>query len=267
MLEMETYYEITHYLKGAKLDRQYPIVLESSNDDVDLSVRSGNNFVFDVIHGDFNGVDVVQVLLKPSEDIDNITPKIGFCIDDEGTLPVLSASAPDQQIIKDKTTLIEFAVDENNTMADATSDLTGIKKFSLNFDVDVDNLKILAVVFRSYDYTLTLSDLDKSYADGERYVIDKLNSIDYFNYYEEYPKQLERYVLMCAGAYAWLTIWEYESKPMKEPKSESNNYADRLFGKVDAGIKAYLDSIHNNPDDEYINPSLVGSKSISWGLR
>lgn len=269
-MEMETYYEIVHYLKGAKLDRQYPVILESGvldDDGNDLLLWSGDNFVFDLCHDAFKGVDVVQLLIKSSNDVDNIAPKIGFCIDDEGTLPILEASAPDQPLIKDKTTLLEFEIDENYTMTDISSNLTGIKKISLNFGADVVDLKILSIVFRSHDYTHTLSDLDKSYADGERYVIDKLNSTDYFNHYEEYPKQLEKYVLMCAGAYAWLTVWEYESKPMKEPKSESNNYADRLFGKVDSGIKAYLDSIYNNPEDNYINPKLTGSTKISWGLR
>lgn len=263
MLEMETYYEILHYLKSAKLDRQYPIIFP---DDMGLA-WSGDKFVFDLLHSDFKGIDIVQILVKSPVDVDNITPKIGFCIDDNGDLPILSASAPDQPLINGKTTLIEFEIDENNTMTDISNELTGIKKFSLDFSTIIDNLEILSIIFRSRDYTHTLADLDKSYADGERYVIDKLNSTDYFNYYDDYPKQLERYVLMCAGAYAWLTVWEYESKPMKEPKSESNNYADRLFAKIDAGIKAYLDSINNNPEDNYINPELTGAKSISWGLK
>jgi hypothetical protein len=270
MLEMETYYEIMHYLKGAKFDRQYPVILESGafdDEGNDLLLWSGEKFVFDLCHDAFKGIDFVQVLVKSSVDVDNITPKIGFCIDDEGDLPILEASAPDQSLVKDKTTLLEFKIDENYTMADISNNLTGISKFSLNFGVNVVDLKILSIIFRSYDYTHTLSDLDKSYADGERYVIDKLNSSDYFNHYEDYPEQLEKYVLMCAGAYAWLTVWEYEAKPMKEQKAESNNYADRLFGKIDAGIKAYLDSIYNNPEDNYLNPKIIGHTKMSWGLR
>ena len=70
---------------------------------------------------------------------------------------------------------------------------------------------------------------------------------------------------MAAGAYAWLTKWEYESKPMKEPQSESNNYADRLLNQVKLALEEYLDNI-NNAREDYVNLRLMNSTNIDWGL-
>ena len=72
---------------------------------------------------------------------------------------------------------------------------------------------------------------------------------------------------MAAGAYAWLTRWEYEAKPMKEPKSESNNYADRLFTQVNDAIEKYLSNIENNRNEEYLNLDHVTYEEITWGIR
>lgn len=69
---------------------------------------------------------------------------------------------------------------------------------------------------------------------------------------------------MAAGAYAWLTRWEYEAKPMKEPKSESNNYADRLFAQVDDAITKYLSNIENNRNEEYICMDLFYVSKAKW---
>lgn len=80
----------------------------------------------------------------------------------------------------------------------------------------------------------------------------------------EIPDLLKQYAYMAAGAYAWLTRWEYEAKPMKEPKSESNNYADRLLNQVDDAIKKYLSNIENNRDEEYIRMDLFKVKAWKW---
>ena len=69
---------------------------------------------------------------------------------------------------------------------------------------------------------------------------------------------------MAGAAFAWLTRWEYEAKPMKEPKSESNNYADRLFGRVDSAIANYLSNIENNRNEEYIQTRLFKVAHSSW---
>jgi len=57
------------------------------------------------------------------------------------------------------------------------------------------------------------------------------------------------------------------AKPMKEPKSESNNYADRLFTQVDDAITKYLSNIENNRNEEYLNLDHVTTGSIRWGIR
>ena len=54
---------------------------------------------------------------------------------------------------------------------------------------------------------------------------------------------------------------------MKEPKSESNNYADRLFTQVDDAITKYLSNIENNRNEEYLNLHQIATAEISWGYR
>jgi hypothetical protein len=81
------------------------------------------------------------------------------------------------------------------------------------------------------------------------------------------PHPLKQYEYMASGAYAWLSQWEFEAKPMKEPKSESNNYADRLLGQVDSALQKYLSTIENDPNKEYVNMKLIGATKLHWGLR
>ena len=78
------------------------------------------------------------------------------------------------------------------------------------------------------------------------------------------PDLLQQYAYMAGGAYAWLTRWEYEAKPMKEPKSESNNYADRLFTQVNDAIEKYLSNIENNRNEEYIRIDLFKTHAMRW---
>ena len=54
---------------------------------------------------------------------------------------------------------------------------------------------------------------------------------------------------------------------MKEPKSESNNYADRLFAQVDDAITKYLSNIENNRNEEYLDLEQVATGDIRWGIR
>ena len=51
---------------------------------------------------------------------------------------------------------------------------------------------------------------------------------------------------------------------VKEPKAESNNYADRLFTQVDDAITKYLSNIENNRNEEYIRMDLFKTRRMGW---
>ena len=129
----------------------------------------------------------------------------------------------------------------------------------------LNDVEIFNIVLRSVDYTYTLSDLITSCHNGYDFVLRRLNNMSNEKQEKkEIPELLQQYVYMAAGAYAWLTRWEYEAKPMKEPKSESNNYADRLFAQVDDAITKYLSNIENNRNEEYICMDLFYVSKAKW---
>ena len=69
---------------------------------------------------------------------------------------------------------------------------------------------------------------------------------------------------MAGGAYAWLSRWEYEAKPMKEAKAEADNYATRLLNQVDAAIAEYVSKMENRLDHRDLHHAI--SSRIEWGI-
>jgi hypothetical protein len=184
---------------------------------------------------------------------------------DYGDLSVLDLEPSITTLDADKDTVLVFEIDNNRHAYDVTKELTGIKSITLDWGTTA-NIKIMDIVFRTLDYTYTLTNIRQSLTDGENYVLRKLNDLNNeLKQIKEIPNELQDYVYMAAGAYAWLTKWEYESKPMKEPQSESNNYADRLLNQVKLALEEYLDNI-NNAREDYVNLRLMNSTNIDWGL-
>ena len=135
----------------------------------------------------------------------------------------------------------------------------------IDFGSDATGVELQRLLIRSEDYTYTLDDLDTACENGQAYVLRRLNNLSNEKHeIKQIPDLLKQYVYMAAGAYAWLTRWEYEAKPMKEPKSESNNYADRLLNQVDDGITKYLSNIENNRNEEYIRMDLFKVAKAKW---
>ena len=257
-MEIKDFYEILHYLPRSNIDRQYPIDIEDGN--------VVGSVVYPTLFHNYNGVDIVEVYVNLPVGID--TEKIKFIFSPlvDGNATLLSLNADKVEVVEDTTTILQFRVDNNATMIDKSKLLTGID--SIKIDFDGNEAEILNIVFKSRDYTYTWESIESAYYDGENYVLRRLNNkqneIDEIT---EIPKILQKYVYMGAGAFAWLTRWEYESKPMKEPKSESNNYADRLLGQVDSAIRNYLSNIENNRDEEYINMDYLSTKKVGWGTH
>ena len=258
MVQMDKYYEILHYLPTSRVDRQYPYDFEQEN-------RLDGSNVYPTFYQNYNGIDIVEMYVDLPVGADVTGINITFSPLFDGNANLLTLNARETEVVEDTITILQFKIDNNANMVDHSRLLTGIKALKVDFG-EIGNPHIHEIIFKSRDYTYTLEDLDSAYDDGLNYVLralnNKQNEIDEI---KEVPSTLEKYVYMGAGAYAWLTRWEYESKPMKEPKSESNNYADRLLGQVDSAIRRYLSNIENNREEEYIDMNFLTTSGVSWG--
>lgn len=259
---MKDYYKVLRYIPKARVDRQEPCQFEEY-------IVNGDKAVLETIHGDFNGADNVQLYVNcHGVNVDVSKVLLGFSPLLNGNVNLLELNSSDTELDVNNDTIINFTLDRNARASDKSRILTGIESITVTFGDNATDVEILNVVIRSLDYTYTLADLQVACENGQAYVLRRLNNMDNEKReIKEIPDLLQQYVYMAAGAYAWLTRWEYEAKPMKEPKSESNNYADRLFGQVDDAIKKYLSNIENNRDEEYLDLNQVTSASITWGIR
>lgn len=269
MLNMEQVYTIMHYLNDSHVDRIYPVNVAQ------LNSFQGDSKIMELNNNSFVGINEVQLLvriLKSEDDLSedesvDLNVSCAFCIDDEGNVPIYEFESLPITFHYDKPSLVSFKIDWNAQMLRESHLLTGVKTLKFGFDQSVHRCFVHSVIFRSSDYRYTLEDLEQAYFDGENYVRDKLNDSKIARGIMDIPEELERYVYMCAGAYAWLIVWEIEAKPMKEPKSESNNYADRLFGAVDKAIQAYLLTYSNDPNVDYIKPFKPNHTHVQWGVK
>lgn len=252
---MSDFYEVLDWLPRSKVDRQEPCEVTSI-------IINGSSVVIPTIYEEFDGIDLVQIFINlGGVDVDVNDVLLDFSPLDNGNLSLLQAKCTDSEIDCDNDTIITFNLDNNIRFTDETRVITGIKSLKLNFGIDVTNAKITNVVFRCRDYTYTLTDIEKALYSGEAHVLRKLGK---YARKRNIPQELMRFVYMAGGAYAWLTRWEYETKPMKEPKSESNNYADRLLGQVDSAIAEWVSDIENKKDhDDLFNATY---KPLEWGI-
>ena len=257
---MKDFYKVLEYLPKARVDRQEPILFEEE------TLVSGDSIVLPLIYAEFEGTDYVQVFINcHGVNVDVSKISLSFSPLLNGNVSVLSLNATNTNISLDSDDILLFEIDRNNTAYDRSRKLTGMESVKLSFGEDVTGVEITNLIIKSTDYTYTLSDIAKACENGEAYVLRCLNNMT--NEKEgirEIPELLQQYVYMAGGAYAWLTRWEYEAKPMKEPKSESNNYADRLFAQVDGAIVKYLSNIENNRNEEYIQTRLFKTAHSRW---
>ena len=224
-----------------------------------------DNQVFPTIHKDFEGVDFIQIYVNSPNPVDLTDCKLRFSPMDHGDLSVLDLSPSIDSLEANTDTVLTFEMDNNRHAYDVTKELTGIQSIKLDWGITA-TVKVMDIIFRTLDYTYTLTNIQRSLVDGENYVLRKLNDLsNETKQIKEIPETLQDYVYMAAGAYAWLTKWEYESKPMKEPQSESNNYADRLLNQVKLALEEYLDNIENARED-YVNLQIISNTSMEWGL-
>ena len=261
---MKDYYKVLKYLPKSRVDRQEPLNLNSKS-----VMYNRRELVLPTIHQDFDGTDIVELYINCNgEQVDITKLSLSFSPLANGNASVVTVNANETTIDYDSETIVTFTLDDNASARDLSRRLTGIESIKFDFGETVNNIDILNLVLKSQDFTYTLADIKTACENGYNYVLRRLNNMkNEKEEIEEIPQLLEQYIYMAGGAYAWLTRWEYEAKPMKEPKSESNNYADRLFAQVDDAITKYLSNIENNRDEEYLNLDQVTYAGITWGIR
>ena len=254
-------YKVLKYLPKSRVDRQEPCNFNTKS-----IFTNRQKLVFPTIAQDFNGTDEVQIYVAFNGcDIDLSKITLTFSTLRNGNAKLLSLKPKDTDVDRDNETILSFKLDNNATARDKSRKLTGVESIVLDMGEEVSGVEIFNIVLRSVDYTYTLSDLITSCHNGYDFVLRRLNNMSNEKQEKkEIPELLQQYVYMAAGAYAWLTRWEYEAKPMKEPKSESNNYADRLFAQVDDAITKYLSNIENNRNEEYICMDLFYVSKAKW---
>ena len=250
---MSDFYKVLKWIPRSKVDRQEPC-------DCDGVVVDGESVVLPTIYKEFNGIDDVFVFINfngvyvDSEDI-----LLDFSPLVNGNLSLLQVNCKETEIDYDNDTLLVFPLDNNVKFTDKTRLITGVNSLKISFGTDAKGVKIQKILMKCSDYTYTLSDIENFLITGENHVLGKLG-----RYSKEVPKELQQYVYMAAGAYAWLSRWEYEAKPMKEAKAEADNYATRLLNQVNNAIADYINNLENKFDHDDLFHAT--SRGIEWGL-
>lgn len=248
---MSDFYKVLKWIPRSKVDRQEPckeIVYES------------DYVVCPTIYEEFNGIDEVLVFINfNGTNVDKANVSLDFSPLVNGNLSLLQVNYDGDDLVYDSETIISFKLDKNIRFTDETRVITGVQSIKLSFGTDPSNIEITKILFKCHDYTYTLSDIENFLITGENHVLGKLG-----RYSNGIPKELMQYIYMAGGAYAWLSRWEYEAKPMKEAKAESDNYATRLLNQVDGAIKEYIDNKENKLDhDDLFHATTRG---LEWGL-
>lgn len=250
---MSDFYKVLKWIPRSKVDRQEPC-------DFDEVVVEGESIVLPTIYEEFNGIDEVFVFINfNGVHVDIKDVLLDFSPLVNGNLSLLQVNCKETEIDYDNDTLLVFTLDNNVKFADKTRQITGVNSLKLSFGTDAKGVKIQKILMKCFDYTYTLSDIESFLITGENHVLGKLG-----RYSTEVPKELKQYIYMAAGAYAWLSRWEFEAKPMKEPKAEADNYATRLLNQVNNAIADYINNLENQFDHDDLTHAT--SRGIDWGL-
>lgn len=263
MLKAKEYYKILHFLEVETMDRFYPVeeyfydIDDETGEEVPI-VYENDSFLFETNRETFSGFDYVEVLLESSvahkstdiqlnlsEYLQGYDPIEVMTADDVGDLPV------------DTPKKLAFRMRKSQTMSEASRNLTNIKSIELVTPNNTD-FKIHNICFRDDNAMFSLEQLDSFYEDGKYYVLSRLHM-------DSVPVELEDHIYTASAGYAWMSVWEYESRVMKDTQKNAKNYGQWLFAQVDDAIDLYKKA-HGIADDEerFIVTDLVTYRKIKW---
>jgi len=253
---MKDYYKLLKWIPRSKVDRQEPCDLENATVD-------GESIVLPTIYEEFNGIDEVLVFINfGGISVDVCDVLLDFSPSVQGDLSFFRAECNVKDITPNTDMIIQFKLDDNIRFTDKTRVITGIQSLKLTFGTNASDITIQKVLMRCQNYTYTLTDIEQFLITGENHVLNRLGR---YSKTGHVPEPLKNYIYMAGGAYAWLSRWEYEAKPMKEAKAEADNYATRLLNQVDNAIAEWIENIENrmNHDDLFH----ATATSVDWGLN
>lgn len=263
MLKTKEYYKILHFLKVESVDRIYPVEeyfyrINEETGEEEPVIYEGDSFLFETNRQQFSGLDYVEVLLESSEIFSTNDLKLNISEYKEGYDPVIILDAePHDNIIEDTPLRIVFKIRKSQTMSEASRNLTNIKSIEL-ITPDNSKFKIHEICFRDNNAPFTLEQLDAFYEDGKYYVLSRLHM-------SEVPPELEDHVYTASAGYGWMSVWEYESRVMKDTQKNAKNYGQWLFAQVDDAIDLYKKANGIADDEElFIMDELITYKWLRW---
>lgn len=263
MLKTKEYYKILHFLKVESVDRIYPVeeyfyaIDEETEEEVPI-IYEGDSFLFETNRQQFSGLDYVEVLLESSSEysVDDIKFNISEYVQGYDPVMILDAEEHDDLVPNIPTKLV-FKIRKSQTMSEASRNLTNIRSVELVTPNNTD-FKIHEICFRDNNAPFTLEQLDAFYEDGKYYVLSRLHM-------EDVPTELEDHVYTASAGYGWMSVWEYESRVMKDTQKNAKNYGQWLFAVVDDAIDLYKKA-NGIADDEvlFVMDDLITHRRVRW---
>ena len=262
MLKTKEYYKILHFLKVESVDRIYPVeeyfyqVDDETGEETPV-IYEGDSFLFKTNRQQFSGLDYIEVLLESTVACNGKNLTLNISEYEQGYDPRVILTGEDKAISPDVPTQVIFKIRKSQTMSETSRNLTNIKAIEL-VTPDNQSFKIHEICFRDNNAPFTLEQLDAFYEDGKYYVLSRLHMTDV-------PKELADHVYTASAGYAWMSVWEYEARVMKDTQKNAKNYGQCLFATVDEAIDLYKKANGIADDEEmFVMDELVTSRPLRW---
>ena len=264
MLRAKEYYKILHFLEVETMDRFYPVeeyfyTIDGETGEEVPIVYEGDSFLFETNRETFTGFDYAEILLESSVAHPISDIHLNLSQYKQGYDPIVTLDAEDEGEIlpTDVPRKLIFRIKKSQTMSEASRNLTNIHSIELVTPNNSD-FKIHDVCFRDENAMFSLEQLDSFYEDGKYYVLSRLHMSDV-------PQELADHVYTASAGYAWMSVWEYESRVMKDTQKNAKNYGQWLFATVDEAIDLYKKANGIADDEEmFVMDELVTSRPLRW---
>ena len=263
MLKAREYYRILHFLEVETMDRFYPVEEyffesdEETGEEVPV-VYEGDSFLFETNRETFSGFDYVEVLLESSVSYlySDIHLNLSQYVQGYDPIVILDAEGEGELPVNQPKKLV-FRILKSQTMSEASRNLTNIKSIELITPNNAD-FKIYDICFRDDNAMFSLEQLDEFYENGKYYITSRLHM-------DEVPAELKDHIYTASAGYAWMSVWEYEARVMKDTQKKAENYGQWLFAQVEDAIDLYKKANGIADDEElFVMDELVTSRKIRW---
>lgn len=263
MLKAKEYYKILHFLKVETMDRYYPVEeyfyqINEETGEEEPVIYESDSFLFKTNRQTFTGFDYVEVLLESSvaHDLKDIKLNLSEYVQGYDPIVVLDADGTGN-LTADTPTKVVFTIKKSQTMSEASRNLTNINSIELVTPNNTD-FKIYEICFRDDNAMFSLEQLDHFYEDGKYYVLSRLHM-------DTVPVELEDHIYTASAGYAWMSVWEYEARVMKDTQKKAENYGQWLFAQVDSAIELYKKANGIADDEEmFVMTELSTHRGLRW---